>query len=49
MINQPEEPDEDAPDPQGRDTAQPDARKQEGPLTNAKQQEVKPNAKKQEI
>lgn len=49
MVNQPEEPDEGTSEPQGQDAVQPDAKKQEGPLTNAKKQEVSPNAKKQEI
>ncbi|HXE67666.1 MAG TPA: hypothetical protein VN630_11520 [Rhodanobacteraceae bacterium] len=48
MINQPEQPDDDPPE-DSQDTVQPDARKQQGPMTDAKKQEVKPNAKKQEV
>lgn len=48
MINQPEQPDDD-PREDSQDTVQPDARKQQGPMTDAKKQEVKPNAKKQEV
>jgi hypothetical protein len=48
MINQPEQPDDD-PREDSQDTVQPDARQQQGPMTDAKKQEVKPNAKKQEV
>jgi len=49
MTNDPEQPDDDAPE-NDQTAVQPDAKKQEGPLTNAKTpQGPLTNAKKQEV
>jgi hypothetical protein len=49
MTTQPEQPDEDAPEPQGQDAVQPDAEPQEELSTDVKKRKVSPKAKKQEV